>query len=95
MKLFEPLLLLFCREAKANGKPKLSNNALRKRAEALEKLEKDIQTNEEGLVTLSEAIQVATIAQDFDKIQSLGIEYEATERRLENLLEEWENFVSE
>jgi hypothetical protein len=40
-------------------------------------------------------LQKATQRQAFDKIQSLGIEYNSTERELEALVAEWEKLARE
>ena len=74
---------------------RLSKNELRKRAEALEKLEADITATEDAITRLAEALQSAAAAQDFGELQRLTAEYEATERKLEQLFSEWETMTHE
>jgi ATP-binding cassette, subfamily F, member 3 len=90
--------------ALSEGKrPQLSNNELKKRAERLARMEQQINELEARLAELSDAMQQAgaqngshdQTGQPFDKIQRLGIEYTATERRLEELITEWEKFALE
>lgn len=76
-------------------KPALSKNVLRQRAEALAAVEADIATTEALLETLSDDMQAASQAQNFDKIQSISLEYAATEEELENLMATWENMLDE
>lgn len=72
-----------------------SKNERRRRAEALQKLEAQIHEAETKLAQLSQAIQAATQAQTFDKIQNLSIEYAATESGLQELMETWEELAHE
>jgi ATP-binding cassette subfamily F protein 3 len=87
------------RNNSAAGRPKqngsrLSKNTLRKRAEKLESLEAQISETEEKLADLSEALQIATRSQTFDKIQNLSVEYTAAENQLAHLLETWEKLAN-
>ncbi len=75
--------------------PTLSKNALRKRAEALHRVEEAITDAENHLATLTLAIEQATQSQHFDKIQPLSVEYAQTETKLDELLEQWETFSDE
>ena len=75
--------------------PTLSKNAQRKRAEALHQVEEAITDAENHLATLTLAIEQATQSQNFDKIQSLSVEYTDTETELEELLEQWETLSDE
>lgn len=50
---------------------------------------------EQALIDITNALQLATADQSFDKIQSLSIEYAATEARLESLMQEWEALAHE
>ena len=81
--------------AGSNGAADLSKNARRQRQMALDALEGRVHRAEARLEQLSAEIQAATGAEDFDKIQSLGIEYAAAEADLEKLMAEWENFIRE
>jgi ATP-binding cassette subfamily F protein 3 len=73
----------------------LSKNEQRKRAEALAALESQITETEAKLADLAEAMQAATQAQSFDKIQSLSVEYTGMESHLEQLLARWETMTHE
>lgn len=73
----------------------ISKNARRKQAEELERIEALIGKTEGKLGRLSEALQLASQAQTFDKIQSLSVEYAATETQLADLLEKWEILAHE
>jgi hypothetical protein len=68
----------------------LSKNEQRRRAEALAAVEKNITATEVALVELGEALQVAAATQDYAELQRLTAEYQAAERRLEQLFGEWE-----
>ncbi|MFQ5399499.1 MAG: ribosomal protection-like ABC-F family protein [Anaerolineae bacterium] len=70
-----------------------SKNALKRQAEALTRLEGQISEIEARLAQLSDALQEATQAQSVDKIQSLSVEYTATESRLAHLMEQWEQLA--
>ncbi|MBP6016384.1 MAG: ABC-F family ATP-binding cassette domain-containing protein [Candidatus Promineofilum sp.] len=74
---------------------RLSKNELRRRAEALETVEADIATTENAITRLAEALQSAAAAQDFGELQRLTADYEATERKLEQLFGEWETMTHE
>lgn len=78
-----------------SGGIELSKNARRKQAEDLEFIESLIEETEGELHRLGEAIQVASRAQSFDKIQSLSVEYAAAETQLVDLLKQWENLDHE
>jgi ATP-binding cassette subfamily F protein 3 len=82
-------------ERRANGGPSTEVVAQRKRAARLAELERQIGDMEHKLQHLAHALQKATQRQAFDKIQSLGIEYNSTERALEELVAEWENLARE
>ncbi len=73
----------------------LSKNARQQRIKALAELEEQITILEGQSAHLVEALQAASVAQDFDKIQNLSIEYSETQHRLEHLMQEWEDFVHE
>jgi ATP-binding cassette subfamily F protein 3 len=72
-----------------------SKNALRRQAEALAEVESLIHEMESRLARISEALQQATQVETFDKIQSLSVEYTATETQLASLLEQWERLAHE
>jgi ATP-binding cassette subfamily F protein 3 len=72
-----------------------SKNALRKQAEEVEAVETLIGETETKLEQISKALQRATRAETFDKIQSLSVEYTATENQLAHLLEKWEKLAHE
>ncbi|MCB0012551.1 MAG: ABC-F family ATP-binding cassette domain-containing protein [Anaerolineales bacterium] len=78
-----------------NGAPKLSKNEQRRREEALEKLMLTIENKELAAGAVAEALQVASEAQDFDKIQTLSIEYETLQEELNELIAQWEAQASE
>ncbi|MCL4871843.1 MAG: ATP-binding cassette domain-containing protein [Anaerolineae bacterium] len=67
----------------------LSKNEQRKREQAIHTLEKQIQATEERLETITTQLQEATLISAFDKIQSLGIEYEQTQAELDRLVKTW------
>ena len=73
----------------------LSKNERRRRAQALADLERKIEETEQQLAQLTAALQEATKAQSFDKIQRAGAEYAATESELDRLMEEWEKLAHE
>jgi len=73
----------------------LSNNALQKRAVQLAELEDQISHLEQQLAELSDALQIASAGQPFDKIQALSIEYAAVEQQLEQSVAAWEKMVHE
>jgi hypothetical protein len=58
-------------------------------------LEANISRLETGLAELGEALQAASAAQTFDKIQALSIEYAEAEQQLETAIAAWENMVHE
>lgn len=72
---------------------KLSKNEAKKRRKAIERIETDIGRAEARLETIGEALQTASLAQDFDKIQALSIEYGGAEAHLEDLLTKWEEIT--
>ena len=76
-------------------KPQLSKNALRRQVETLEALETRIAETEQELDNLSVALQKATEAQTFDKIQCLSEEYAQAEAKLETLMTQWETLADE
>ena len=78
-----------------DNRPRLSKNELRKQQEAIHTLETTIHETEEKLVQLSEAIQEATQAESFDKIQTLSLTYAETESDLERLMISWEKLLHE
>ncbi len=77
------------------NKPQLSKNERRRRALQLDKVEKEIAKKEERLTTLSDALQKATEAQFFDKIQNLSVDYAEAEAALEALMAQWETLADE
>ena len=78
-----------------DGERKLSKNEARKLEQRVTRLEADIVALEQALIDITNALQLATADQSFDKIQSLSIEYAATEARLESLMQEWEALAHE
>ncbi|MDX1686430.1 MAG: ABC-F family ATP-binding cassette domain-containing protein [Candidatus Promineifilaceae bacterium] len=74
---------------------RLSKNEARRLREALQELEEEIGQVEYTLEQLGEALQAATASEDVGKIQSLSIEYAATEERLETLMNQWEELAHE
>ena len=81
------------REERANQS--LSKNARQQREKALADLEQQITNLEEQAARQVEALQTATLTQDFGKIQNLSIEYAETQQHLERLMQEWEDFLHE
>lgn len=77
--------------AATNGTEARSKNESRRRAAALAAVEAEIAYLEEQLAAISQALQEAATAQDFDKTQSLGLEYARLESQLTQQLETWEN----
>jgi ATP-binding cassette subfamily F protein 3 len=73
----------------------LSKNEMRRLRQAVQELEEEIGQAEYQLEQLAQALQAATEEEHFDKIQSLSLEYAATERRLETLMEKWEELAHE
>jgi len=82
-------------EERADNGSGPSKNWLRKRAEELANLETLIGKMEAKLEQVGEALQRATRAQTFDKIQSLSVEYNAIESQLAQLFEKWERLSHE
>ena len=74
---------------------RLSKNEQRKRETALATLEKQVHDLETRLHAISADIQAATQAQSFDKIQTLSLEYAATEQELTQRMMEWETLAHE
>ncbi|MEL7436464.1 MAG: ATP-binding cassette domain-containing protein, partial [Chloroflexota bacterium] len=56
-------------------------------------LEADIERLEEQMETLTNAINDASAKGDADKVQSLGVEYTATESALDSAMSEWEELA--
>jgi len=75
--------------------PRLSKNEQRKREAALSGLEQQVHELETRLHTISTDLQAATQAQSFDKIQTLSLEYAATEQELMQRMAEWEKLAHE
>ncbi|MEM7799375.1 MAG: ABC-F family ATP-binding cassette domain-containing protein [Chloroflexota bacterium] len=74
-----------------NGeKPKRSKNEQRRLERALETVEHSIEEAETHLATVTDALQAASEAQDFDKIQQVTVEYETAQKHLDELMDEWE-----
>jgi hypothetical protein len=44
---------------------------------------------------LTDDLQAATQAESFDKIQTISLEYAATEEKLADLMEQWEKLAHE
>ena len=79
----------------ADNGANLSKNERRRRAQALADLELKIEEAEQQLAQLTMALQEATKAQSFDKIQRIGTEYATTESELDRLMEAWEKLAHE
>jgi ATP-binding cassette, subfamily F, member 3 len=79
----------------SNGKPVLSKNELRRRAEAVEAVEAEITAVENRLAAISQAMQTASESEDFDKIQALSLEYTTLQAHLESLITHWEEVAHE
>ena len=75
--------------------PRLSKNEQRKREAALSSLEQQVHELETRLHTISTDLQAATQAQSFDNIQTLSLEYAATEQELMQRMAEWEKLAHE
>jgi hypothetical protein len=82
-------------KAKAQPHSNGSGKADKARQQQVTQLEQEIHQLETQLEQLSQALQRATEKQAFDKIQKLGIEYNSTEKRLEERLAEWEKVARE
>ena len=78
-----------------NGSKTLSKNEQRRLAEALQKIENQIEETELQLSQLTDDLQEATSTQSFDKIQQISEAYAATEEKLSALMEEWEMLAHE
>ncbi len=76
--------------AASNGNDTRSKNEQRRHAARLAALEEQISALEVRLHDLTLALQQSASAQDFDKMQSLSIEYAAVEESLAHKLAEWE-----
>ena len=63
-----------------------------RQAEA-DRLEELIQSMERRLETLGEQIAAASQAQELERVRALGVEYQAVEDRLHQLMEEWTEFA--
>ncbi|HEX6384731.1 MAG TPA: ABC transporter ATP-binding protein, partial [Anaerolineae bacterium] len=72
-----------------------SKNELRRRAEEVAAVEALISQKEARLQQLGQALQEATEAQTFAKIQRLSLEYETTESEIEALMARWEKLAHE
>ena len=79
----------------ANGQPRLSKNEQRKLAEALQAAEEKITAVEAHIEQVSQELQAASEAQDFDKIQAKSIEYNTLQETLESLMTHWEELAHE
>lgn len=75
----------------SNGSEVRSKNEQRRHAARLAALEEEISALEARLHDLTMALQQSASAQDFDKMQSLSIEYAAAEESLAHKLAEWES----
>jgi ATP-binding cassette subfamily F protein 3 len=73
----------------------LSKNERRRLRQALQELEEQIGQAEYELEQLAQATQEASQSEHFDKLRSLSIEYAATEKKLESLMQEWEKLAHE
>lgn len=82
-------------EAQAADARTLSKNELRRLREALQALEEQVGETEYELEQLAKATQEATQEERFDRLKSLSLEYAATEKRLESLMQEWERLARE
>ncbi len=74
---------------RAQGTDKTSKNESRKRAKALEEAENKVHQLEKQLAQLEQALQTASTAQEFTKIQQLSQEYANTQAALEQSMEVW------
>ncbi len=82
-------------KARANGTTTLSKNERRRRAQAIAEVEEAITDAEVLLEKLSKDIETASQAESFDKIQTLSLEYAATEENLAHLMNKWETLAHE
>ena len=80
--------------AGSNGNGR-SKNEQRRREAALQQLLDEIAALEQNVEDLAHQLQAVSAAQDFDKIQSTSIEYDAARSRLERKVAEWEKMASE
>lgn len=80
------------REARTNGQPTdvLSKNEQRRRAQAMQALEKQIHDLELALEEVSAELQAASAVQDFPAIQQASQRYADLQARLDDLLDAWE-----
>ena len=74
---------------RVQGTDKTSKNESRKRARALEEAENKVHQLEKQLAQLEQALQTASTAQEFTKIQQLSHEYANTQAALEQSMEVW------
>jgi ATP-binding cassette subfamily F protein 3 len=74
---------------------KADGAARKKRAQRLTQVEEQISGLETQQSRLVDALQAASAAETFDKIQSLSLEYATVTEQLEALLHEWENLARE
>jgi ATP-binding cassette subfamily F protein 3 len=63
--------------------------AAEKRAEAAAAMEQRIHSLEARLATLSNQLEVASVAGDVAKVQRLGVEYQQTDAELHRVMSEW------
>ena len=86
------------RASKVWEKSKQARRERKQREKALARqahLEESIHRLEERLVVLGEALGEAGEAQDMERLHRLGEEYQAVERRLAQLWQEWEQMVEQ
>lgn len=74
---------------KPTPQPKVANEE-KKRAEALARLEAEIDELETALQQVGHDVQAAVEAKDFERVRILSQTYDATQAELERLLAEWE-----
>ncbi|MFN8488400.1 MAG: ABC-F family ATP-binding cassette domain-containing protein [Caldilineaceae bacterium] len=74
---------------RVQGTDKASKNESRKRAKALEEAENKVHELEKQLAQLEQALQTASAAQEFTKIQQLSKEYANTQAVLEQSMDIW------
>jgi len=67
----------------------------RKRAERLSALEEGIERTERQLASMPALIDLASAAQDIERVRSLGLEYQHLQKTLEGQLQEWEQLAGQ
>jgi len=67
----------------------------RKRAERLSALEEGIERTERQLASMPALIDLASAAQDIERVRSLGLEYQHLQTTLEGQLQEWEQLAGQ